>query len=93
MPPRTASHVGPTKSPLFCSTCFRPEAEHGRCGNFAMGCPPLKQLDADQVVTINCAPCGRTRVVPAANLMGGKRLDELRGMCQRDECQARVIPG
>lgn len=80
------------KSPLFCGTCFRPSDEHGRCGNFAMGCPPLKQLEADQVVTLSCEPCGRTRIVPAANLMGGKRLDELRGMCGRDECQARVIP-
>lgn len=78
--------------PKFCPRCFRVEYEIGpqNCGNFALSCPPPAQLPKDAVVTIACGPCAFTRTVPIANLVQGRRVDELRN-CLHDECQCRRI--
>lgn len=85
----TLMSSSPSKVREYCPRCNRAGDDLGRCGNFAIGCPPFLPIEPGKVVTLRCAPCNITRAIPAADLMQGR----CPLSCQGDtrECKAVAI--
>lgn len=72
----------------YCPQCGRTGDDLGECGSKIMPCPEPKPV-TEATVIIQCGPCGKTRVVPAAAIMRGKVGSF--GGCDRDLCMATVL--
>lgn len=91
--PRPSLNLNEQAAPApgkYCPKCYLSEADLGKCGNFALGCPEPLAIDPEKVVELKCGPCDKRLSIPIGDLL--KRRFAGLERCTLDECAAVILP-